>query len=83
MNNEVTLAQFRKSVSTLAKTVCKIIVDVKEKKKTSHIGLAEIGVFISMLTSMMNNNLAHGKDILQPLIDLCTEARACLEGDLN
>jgi hypothetical protein len=83
MNNEVTLAQFRKSVSTLAKTVCKIIVDVKEKKKTAHIGLAEIGVFISMLTAMMNNNSANGRDILQPLIDLCTEAKACLEGDLN
>lgn len=75
--------QFAKAIKTLAQTVCQIIVDVKEKKKTPHVGLLELEAFIVRFNDMMNDNSYRDKAIIQSLLDLCTEAKDCLSKDLN
>lgn len=75
--------QFATAIKTLSQTVCQIIVDVKEKKKTPHIGLAELGVFINRFNDLKESNQNLDKAILDELLNLCSEAKACIEGDLN
>ena len=75
--------QFADAIKTLSKTVCQIILDVKERKKSLHIGLSELNVFITRFNTLKDNNSNMDKTVLQELLNLCTEAKSCLEGDLN
>jgi hypothetical protein len=80
-HDQVVLNQFAKSVRTLAKAVCLIIIDTKEKRKTPHKALEELNALINRMTTMMADK--HGHDLLQPMLDFCNEAKSAVSQELN